>query len=79
MRLTTDHPQSSYGIPIFMDAKNNPVDYRDGINWIKKSKNLNSQGLADKLGLSRRTVEDWCAGQMPSKVALLLIKNVFKM
>lgn len=77
MRITTDHPQSSYGVPIFIDGKN-PVNYVDGINWIKHKYGLTSATLAEKLGVSPRTVEDWCGGQMPSKTALLLMREIFK-
>lgn len=77
MRLTTDHPQSSYGMPIFVDSNNAPVDYVAGVNWIKFNFGLTAQTLAGKIGVSKRTVDDWCTGQIPSKTALLLIKNVF--
>ena len=77
MKLTTEHPQSSYGVPVFVDAKNNPVDYVDGINWIKEKYKLTTKQLADRIGISDRTVDDWLAGQMPSKSNLLLLRNIF--
>ncbi len=74
IKLTTNHSQSSYGIPIFIDAKNNPLDYADGVRQIRKNRNLTVSDLAAHCGVSPRTVEGWEQGRLPSKPALLLIQ-----
>lgn len=74
MRLTADHSASSYGIPIFVDGNNVPMDYADGIRKLRHLKGWTSvQPLADHCGVSPRTVEGWEQGRMPSKTALKLM------
>lgn len=76
MRLTTEHPQSSYGIPVFVDGAGQPLDYADGLRRLRREKGWNTTKLAELLGVSRRTVEGWEQGRMPSKTALLLLQQI---
>jgi predicted transcriptional regulator len=76
MRLTTDHPQSSYGIPVFVDGTGEVYDYADGFQRVRHEKGWNTTKLAEILGVSRRTVEGWEQGRMPSKTALLLLQQI---
>ncbi len=74
MKLTTDHPQSSYNIPIFVDNDNNTLDYADGVKAVRKALGLNTAQLGAELGVSGRTVEDWEQGRYtPSKPVLRLL------
>jgi DNA-binding transcriptional regulator YiaG len=77
MKLTTNHPMSSYGMPIFVDDNNNPIDYADGIKWLREKLNFSVKDLAEKCGVSPRTVEGWEQGRLPSKSALLLMQLFF--
>ena len=76
MWLTTDHPQSSYGIPVFVDGAGQVLDYADGFRKLRRLWDWNTARLAEELGVSRRTVEGWEQGRMPSKTALLLLQKI---
>lgn len=76
MKLTTDHSMSSYGIPIFVDDGNNPLDYADGLRHLRKAKGWSVADLADQVGVSARTVEGWEQGRMPSKPALIILSKL---
>ena len=76
MKLTTDHPQSSYNLPVFVDGDNNPLDYVDGIKQFRQLNGWSTTDLAEKLGTSRRTVEGWEQGRMPSKMALKFMQKL---
>ena len=74
MKLTTNHSQSSYNIPIFVDADNNPMDYADGVRELRRLMGWkNVAHLAEHCGVSPRTVEGWEQGRMPSPAALKLM------
>lgn len=76
MRLTTDHSMSSYGIPIFVDDNNQPLDYADGFRQVRQLQGWSTADLAEKLGVSARTVEGWEQGRMPSKPALIILSSL---
>lgn len=76
MKLTTDHSASSYGVPIFVDENNQPIGYADGLRQLRKSKGWSVADLADRCGVSARTVEGWEQGRMPSKPALILLSKL---
>lgn len=76
LRLTTDHPASSYGVPVFVDDENNPLDYAPAIKQIRADNGWSTTDLAEMLGKSRRTVEGWEQGRMPDKTALLLLMRL---
>lgn len=70
MRVITDHPASSYGQPVILDDSGQVVDYATGIKAIRDKCGLITQALADLCGVSRRTVEGWEQGRMPTAAAL---------
>lgn len=76
MRLTTDHSMSSYGMPIFVDDDNNPLDYWDGLRQLRNAKGWSVADLAEQVGVSARTVEGWEQGRMPSKPALIILSKL---
>ena len=76
MRLTTDHSMSSYGIPIFVDDDNQPLDYADGFRRVRQQKGWSTADLAEQVGVSARTVEGWEQGRMPSKPALIILSKL---
>jgi DNA-binding transcriptional regulator YiaG len=73
MKLTTNHPPSSSGTPVFLDDSGNPLGYAMAIRLMCKSKGWTYQDLADKTGYSRRTAEGWGQGRIPPKPALRLL------
>lgn len=76
MKLTTEHSQSSYGIPIFVDDNNFPLDYADGVRQLRRQFEWSVRDLADHCGVSPRTVEGWEQGRLPSRPALLLMQKL---
>lgn len=70
MRVTINHPASRYGQPVILDDSGQVLDYATGIKAIREKCGLTTQGLADLCGVSRRTVEGWEQGRMPTAAAL---------
>lgn len=70
MKVTTNHPSSSYGMPVILADDGALMDYAAGIKAIRRRAGLTTQQLADACGVSRRTVEGWEQGRMPSAAAL---------
>lgn len=75
LKLTTDHSMSRYGIPIFVDPENTPLDYHDGIRRVRKLLDLSTDDLASIAGVSPRTVEGWEQGRPIPKEPLMLIQK----
>lgn len=78
MKVTTQHGASSYEVPVILDDDGNLVDYAPRIKAIRAKAGLSTQQLADELGVSRRTVEGWESGRMPSKLALRALAKLAK-
>ena len=70
MTITTNHPASSYGMPVIIDDAGVPMDYADGIKAIRRHFALSTTELGALCGVSSRTVEGWEHGRMPSAAAL---------
>ena len=79
IRLTTDHSASSYGMPIFVDEKNNPLDYGVGLKQVAKDQGWTTKQLAEKLGVESPTIHNWYQGRrMIPKTALLLLSHLLQ-
>lgn len=76
MRVTTAHPSSSYGMPVILDDGGQLMDYAPGIKAIRAKLDLSTQNLADKCGVSRRTVEGWEQGRLPTAAALNVMSDL---
>jgi DNA-binding transcriptional regulator YiaG len=76
MRVTTNHPSSSYGQPVILDDSGQVLDYAPGIQAIRAKAGLTTQALADLCGVSRRTVEGWEQGRMPAAAALNVMSTL---
>lgn len=77
MKITTEHPASSYGIPVILDDDGNPTDYADGVKLLRDRLGLNTAELGATVGVSRRTVENWEQGRnQPSAPALKLMADL---
>lgn len=70
MQVTTKHSASSYGQPVILTDNGEVMDYAPGIKAIRDKLGLTTQSLADLCGVSRRTVEGWEQGRMPTAAAL---------
>ena len=63
MKITTEHPDSSYGIPVILGDDGGPLDYAAGIRAIRRKLDLTTEELGAMCGRSRRTVENWEQGR----------------
>ena len=79
MKITTNHPQSSYGIPVIIDDAGQIMDYGPGVKSIRKKLGLNTMYFGSLIGVSGRTVEGWEQGKrMPGKPELMLMAQLIK-
>lgn len=76
MKITCNHPSSSYGTPIILSDDGGVMDYAPGIKAIRAKAGLTTQDLADQCGVSRRTVEGWEMGRMPTAAALNVMARI---
>lgn len=76
MKVTTSHPSSNYGMPVIIADHGDLVDYATGIKAIREVLGMSTQDLADRCGVSRRTVEGWEQGRMPTAAALNVMSTL---
>lgn len=76
MRVTTEHSSSSYGQPVILADGGEVMDYAPGIKAIRAKAGLTTRELADQCGVSRRTVEGWEMGRMPTVAALNVMASL---
>lgn len=76
MQVTTNHSASSYGQPVILSDGGEVMDYAPGIKAIRDKAGLTTQELADLCGVSRRTVEGWEQGRMPTAAALNVMASL---
>jgi len=72
IRLTADHPRSSYGIPVFI-GPGGVLDYADGLRALRAEREWTGADLAERCGVCPRTVEGWEQGRMPAAPALIAL------
>ena len=70
MKVTCNHSSSSYGVPVILADDGSVMDYAPGIKAIRAKLSLSTDALAESCGVSRRTVEGWEMGRMPTAAAL---------
>ena len=78
MTVTTHHPSSSYGVPVILADDGSVMDYATGIKTLRAKIGLSTQQLAQKIGVSRRTVEGWEQGRPISTPALKLLATLLE-
>jgi ribosome-binding protein aMBF1 (putative translation factor) len=79
VRITTEHPRSSYGIPVILDDDGEPLDYAPGVRAVRRALGISTAELAGACGKSRRTVEDWIQGRyMVPASALYVMKELLE-
>jgi hypothetical protein len=76
MKITLDHPASSYGIPVILNAKGEVMDYAEGIRTIRRNLALSTKALGAMCNVSHRTVESWEYGSVPSAAALNVMSRL---
>ena len=76
MKITCNHAASSYGMPVILSDDGQLMDYAPGIKALRVSLGLSTQDLAEKCGVSRRTVEGWEQGRLPDAAALNVMSTL---
>jgi DNA-binding transcriptional regulator YiaG len=59
MEITCEHSASSYGIPVILDDSGHVMDYAPGIKAVRVRLGLTAAQLAERCGVSVRTVNAW--------------------
>lgn len=67
MKITFNHPDT--GRPAILTDDGSVMSDADGIKAIRKGAGMSTQAFADLVGVSKRTVEGWESGRMPSRLA----------
>lgn len=78
MRITIDHPTSSYGQPVILADDGSVMDYAPGIKAARAKLGLTAAQLADLLGVSVRTVNGWEQGRMPETAGLNMLGKLLR-
>ncbi|OQA34210.1 MAG: helix-turn-helix protein [Betaproteobacteria bacterium ADurb.Bin341] len=78
MRCTIDHPASSYGQPVILADDGSVMDYAPGIKAARAKLGLTAAQLAEKLGVSERTVNGWEQGRMPKTAGLNMLGKLLR-
>jgi ribosome-binding protein aMBF1 (putative translation factor) len=71
MKITCDHPTSSYGIPVILDDAGNVIDYAPGVKAVRGRLGLTAEQLAEHCGYSVRSVNSWEQGRSPVTASAL--------
>lgn len=78
MKITTQHPASSYGVPVIIDDTGNVMDYAPGISAARRLLGWSTQQFAERCDVSRRTVEGWESGRMPDVASLNVLADALR-
>lgn len=78
MKITIDHPTSSYGIPVILSDSGEVMDYAPGIKAARAKLGLTAAQLGTLCGVSERTVNGWEQGRMPETAALNMLGKLLR-
>ncbi len=70
MKITIQHPASSFGVPVILDDSGNPLDYSDGLRRCRYRLKMSTVELGRHFGCSGRTVEGYEQGRIIPVAAL---------
>jgi DNA-binding transcriptional regulator YiaG len=71
MKITTTHPASSYGVPVFLDDAGEVIASEKGIKLFRKTTGISVETLAKICGVAIGSVYNWQSGQLSVPVAAL--------
>lgn len=63
MKITINHPMSTYGVPVILDDSGQPLEYSDGFRRCRYRLNMSTIEIGKHLGASGRTVEGYEQGR----------------
>jgi DNA-binding transcriptional regulator YiaG len=70
MKITTNHPASSYGVPVIIDDAGEVMTRSEGVKAVKAKLRINNADLATVCNVSIRTVEGWLQNRPINAAAL---------
>ena len=78
MKVTTNHPTSSYGVPVFLGDDGKPMIYSDGVKALRLRLGWSVDQLGEACHVSGRTVEGWEQGRLPTTAALNVMGTLIR-
>ncbi len=72
MKITCDHPASSYGQPVILDDEGNVLDYPEGIVAVRNRLGLTQGRLAEACNVGLAAVRNYEQGRRTNVPASLL-------
>lgn len=78
MRVTIEHSSSSYGVPVILADDGSVMDYAPGIKAVRAKLGLTAAQLAERIGVSERTVNGWEQGRMPEVAGLNMLGKLLR-
>lgn len=78
MKITTDHPASSYGVPVILADDGALMDTGPGIRAVRDKLGLSRSQLGKALGVSPRTIQAYeqSARTIPTKLLYQLAEKL---
>jgi DNA-binding transcriptional regulator YiaG len=76
MQITTKHTASSYGHPVILDGEGQLLEEHQGVQAVRRMLGLTTAAMAERCGVSRRTVEGWEQGRSVPTAALNVMADL---
>ena len=76
MQITTRHPKSLHGVPVILNDNGKLMTHKAGIQAIRAALGLTAKQLAEKCGVSFKTLQGWEYGKPPNVAALLVMRDL---
>ena len=74
MKITCNHPSSSYGVPVILDDRGEVMDYASGLSAVIDRLNWTRSDFASHCGYSTaRSVEKFWQGAIPPAATLNML------
>lgn len=71
MRITTNHPASSYGLPVILDDDGQVMDYGPGLKAVRKRLGWTQVELGVRTNKSIQSVKKYESGEIPTPAEVL--------
>jgi ribosome-interacting GTPase 1 len=78
MNITTNHPASSYGVPVILDDAGEVMTRGNGVKAVKAKLRINNADMATLCNVSIRTVEGWLQNRHVNAAALNVMGDMIK-
>ena len=79
VRITFDHPDSHFGIPVFVNRDGKAMQYHHGVQAVLDRRKINRGALARACGVSESLVGHWLTGhRYPGAAHLNVMARLLK-